>query len=97
MTTFDPSAWKAAGEAVRSHAHTFYRSAHGLITAHPSSTGASPIDAAAHVGDAYAQGEWHNIMADAYKSLSSTGSSMVATGEDYEATEEQAAYQRFWM
>ncbi len=97
MTTFTPAVWKAEGQAVRSHADEFYRSAHGLITARISSTGASPIDSAAHNGDAKAQATWHNLIAAAYESLTATSSSMVATGEDYGATEEQAAYQRFWM
>lgn len=97
MTTFTPSVWKAQGEQVQATADEFYRSAHGVVTGQPIPTrSGSPIEAAAAAGDALCQNPWHHLIANAYEGLTSVGSRMVGTGDDYTASEESAAGQRFW-
>ncbi|WP_297746694.1 hypothetical protein [uncultured Tessaracoccus sp.] len=39
---------------------------------------------------------WHHMLASANEGTVSAASRMVATGEDYNATEESAAASRFW-
>lgn len=97
MTKFTPSAWKRQGEVLESTANDFYQSAEGIVTAEIASTGKSPIDSAAHEGDKRIQEEWHFIVAGAYESMTAYASQMRATGEDYAASEEHAANQRFWQ
>lgn len=99
MVRFVPSVWKAQGENVGKAADSFYRSAHGVIIAEPVKTRtASPLEAAAVAGDALCQNPWHHLIAQATEGMTSLGSKMVGTGDDYAATEEAAAAasERFW-
>lgn len=97
MTTFTPSAWVTGGEAMRQGAEDMYAGSHGVIRAHPlTARTSSPIESAAVAGDALCNVPWHRLIAYAKESMGVVGSKMVATGEDYSATEEDAATQRFW-
>ncbi|NLE97742.1 MAG: hypothetical protein GX596_07105 [Propionibacterium sp.] len=97
MTTFTPSVWKAEGVNVQSTADDFYRAAHGVVVGQPiDKRTSSPIEAAAAAGDALCQNPWHHLIAKAHEGLTSVGSRMIGTGDDYEAEEESAAAQRFW-
>lgn len=97
MTKFTPAVWKAQGEVIQNAAEEFYRGAHGVVVGQPIATrSSSPIEAAAAAGDKQCQNPWHHLVANAYEGLTSVGSRMVGTGDDYDATEEAAARERFW-
>lgn len=97
MTTFTPSTWRKAGEQTRQAADELYERAYGVITARAlQASTSSPIEAAAVAGDAQCNVPWHQLIAAAQEGLTSTSSKMFATGDDYAATEEAAASQRFW-
>lgn len=98
MTTFTPSNWVTAGQAMRQGAEDMYAGSHGVIRAKPlTARTSSPIEGKAVAGDALCNVPWHRLIAYAKESMAMTGSKMVATGEDYSATEEEAATQRFWQ
>ncbi|EPH02753.1 hypothetical protein HMPREF1531_02064 [Propionibacterium sp. oral taxon 192 str. F0372] len=100
MTEFNPAMWKEAGAAIEKVADALYRSAEGIALAEPLVylDGASPIDAAIIARDGKCCLPWHNLVGAANDGLTSLGSKMTATGNDYEATEEGniAAAKRFW-
>lgn len=97
MTRFDGQAWIDGGRQVDAAADSLYRAAHPVVTRVPGEAPtASPIDTTLAGHHQYILRHWHHMLASANEGAVSAASRMIATGEDYNATEESAAASRFW-
>ncbi|OYN92656.1 hypothetical protein [Parenemella sanctibonifatiensis] len=99
-TDFHPPTWSEQGGKVDSAAQEFYITAEPVITMRPfAAKSNSPIESAAVAGDASCLVPWHRIVAGAKEGMTTVGSKMIGTGNDYSATEEDnaSAAGRFWV
>lgn len=99
-TDFHPPTWSEQGGKVDTAAQEFYITAAPVITMRPfAAKSNSPIESAAVAGDAACLVPWHRIVAGAKEGMTTVGSKMRGTGNDYSATEEgnASAAGRFWV
>lgn len=99
MTKFDPQSWVAQGNILSAASEDFYASCWPVISAAPlKNTTGSELDAAIVQGNTACASTWHQLIAAMREASSSEASKVIATGEDYAASEEDAteASDRFW-
>ncbi|WP_296137229.1 hypothetical protein [uncultured Tessaracoccus sp.] len=99
MTRFDGPSWVSGAEKLDALREEWESATFPAAQAEPiSAEGSNPVDKAVATATAGLRWPWYDAIGQMGVKLGSDASKMRATGEDYSATEDQAAQanDRFW-